>query len=145
QKYAELGSNPSRDSKLAALQAELEEDAPHFEPIIPKRHPTPDDPETILDSLVVAVVDGEYVGMAGLRKEERFPTMAGSGLTGVKRTYRDRGIGTALLAHTSEWAKKHGFEEVNGGGAGTNAPMLKIVRRIGFDVEPAWITFAKFL
>lgn len=83
--------------------------------------------------------------MASLTREERSPTFAGSGLAGVRREYRNRGIGTALMAHACAWAKEHGYAEVNAGGAGVNAPMLKVIRRIGFDVEPAWITFAKFL
>lgn len=143
--YGELASDPSRDTKLAALQAELEDDAPHHEPIIPKRHPTSADPAVLLDSYVVAVADAEYVGMACLISQGRFPSVAGSGLTGVKREYRGRGIGTALLAHTSAWAKDRGYLEVNGGGAGTNAPLLKAIKRVGFEVEPAWITLAKFL
>lgn len=143
--YAELASDPGRDAKLTALQAELEEDAPHCEPIIPKSHPTPRDPATLLDSYVVAVHGGAYVGMASLTGQPRSPTVAGSGLTGVRHEYRDQGIATALLAHTSRWAKERGYTEVNGGGAGANAPMLKVIRRLGFDVEPAWITFAKFL
>lgn len=143
--YEELASDPSRDAKLSALQAELEEEAPHFEPIIPKRHPKPTDPGVLRGSHVVAVVNGEYAGMASLTGQEGSSTMAGSGLIGVKREYRDRGIATALLAHTSAWAKERGFAEMNAGGAGTNAAMLKVIRRVGFEVEPAWITLAKFL
>lgn len=143
--YAELASDPDRNSKLAALQAELEEDAPHHEPIIPKHHPAPTSPETLLDSYTVAVHNGRYVGIASLTNQPRFPTVPGTGLTGVTKEYRNQGIGTALTAHTTAWAKANGFAEVNAGGAGANTPMLKIIRRIGFDVEPAWITFARFL
>lgn len=144
-KYTELASDPERDQKLAALQAELEEDAPHHEPIVPKHHPKPDHPRMLIDSYVVAVHNGEYVGMASLTDQPRFPTVAGSGLVGVRAAYRGHGLGTALVAHTTAWAKRQGYTEVNGGGAGTNAPMLKVIRRIGFDVEPAWITFATSL
>lgn len=143
--YAELASDSDRDSKLAALHTELEEDAPHHEPIIPKHHPTPTSRKTLLDSYTVAVHNGRYVGIASLTNQPRFPTVPGTGLTGVTREYRNQGIGTALTAHTTAWAKAHGYTEVNAGGAGANTPMLKIIRRIGFDVEPAWITFARFL
>ncbi|MBX3142532.1 MAG: GNAT family N-acetyltransferase [Trueperaceae bacterium] len=143
--YQELASDPSRDAKLSALQDELEEEAPHFEPIIPKRHPRPSDSGVLLGSYVVAVVEGEYVGIASLNGEEGSASMAGSGLVGVRREFRNRGIGTALLAHTSSWAKERGFSEVNAGGAGANAAMLNVVGRVGFDVEPAWVTLAKFL
>lgn len=36
----------------------------------------------------------------------RFPTVAGDGLVGVKRPYRNRGVTTALLAHTSAWPRR---------------------------------------
>lgn len=143
--YAQLAGDAERDRKLADLQAELEEDAPHCEPIIPKRHPRPHDPATLLGSYVVAVRGDEYVGLASLTKQKRFPTVAGSGLIGVRRDQRNQGLGTALSAHTAMWAKRNGYTEVNAGGAGTNAPMLTVNRRLGFGVEPAWITFAKFL
>lgn len=143
--FTDLSSDPARDKKIAALQAELEEDAPHYEPIIPKRHPRPHDPETLTGSYVVAEHSGTYIGLAGLTEQQRSPTDTGAGLVGVKRQYRGQGVGTALLAHTATWAKERGYEEVTGGGAGTNTAMLKTIARVGFDVEPAWITFAKFL
>lgn len=144
-KYADLDTDAAREEKLAALQAELEDDAPHHEPIIPRRHPTPQHPRMLLDSFVVAVHEGQYIGMASLIGQPRFPAVPGSGLVGVKREFRSRGLGTALIASTSTWAKEQGYEEVNAGGAGVNTPVLKVIRRIGFDVEPAWITFARFL
>ena len=108
--YAELVSDPQRDAKLAELQAELEEDAPHHEPIIPKNHPTPQHPKVLLDSYVVAVDGDRYVGLASLTGQKDWPTVPGSGLTGVRREYRGQGIGTALLAHTSTWAKEQGYD-----------------------------------
>lgn len=143
--YHQLGGDSRRDEKLLALQAEIEEEAPHFEPIIPRNHPNISHPDMLLDSFFVAVHEDDYVGMASLTKPGRFPTVPGSGLTGVRREFRNQGIGTALKAHTAAWAKQQGYSEVNAGGAGANAPMLVVNRRIGFDVEPAWITFAKFL
>ena len=140
----DLASDSLRDDKLMALQAELEEDAPYFEPVIPKRHPSIEDEEMLRESIIVAVHEDEFVGVASLHdKQPRFPDVAGCGLTGVKEEFRNSGVATALMVCTAAWAKDRGYREVNAGGAGTNAPMLKVIRRLGFDVEPAWITLAR--
>lgn len=144
-RYAELAGDAQPDAKLADLQATLEEDAPHHEPIIPKRHPTPNHPRMLLDCFVVAVHDGKYVGTASLLAHSRSGRIAGSGLVGVLPEFHNQGIGTALRASTCAWAKEHEYEEVNAGGAGANISMIKITRRIGFKVEPHWVTFARDL
>lgn len=143
--FDELATDPRRDEKIAALQAELEEEAPYCEPIIAKRHPTINDSSTLLESLVVGVSDDDYIGMASLFDQPGFPNVAGSGLTGVKEGFRNLGVATALKAKTVNWAKGKGYAEVNAGGAGVNVAILKVNRRIGFDVEPAWVTYARFL
>ena len=142
----DLASHSLRDDKLMALQSELEEDVPYFEPIIPKRHPTIEDEEMLRESIIVAVHEDEFVGMASLHDSQpRFLDVAGCGLTGVKEGFRNSGVATALMVSTAAWAKDRGYREVNAGGAGTNAPILKVIRRLGFEVEPAWITLARFL
>ncbi|HEX7004461.1 MAG TPA: GNAT family N-acetyltransferase [Trueperaceae bacterium] len=143
--YPELSSDPLRDEKLLELQARLEEEAPHHEPIIPKRHPTIRDEETLIESLVVAVSGDEYVGLASLLDGGLFSEAAGSGFTGVKAAYRNLGVATAMKARTGSWAKARGYRAVNAGGSGDNAAILSVNRRIGFEVEPDWITFARHL
>lgn len=143
--YEELASDPRRDEKLVALQVEVEQDAPHFEPIIPKRNPTVKDRDTLLDSVIVAVRGNEYLGMASLLKPRRFSSVPGSGFTGVKASYRNLGVATALKALAATRAQRQGYSEVNAGGAGANNAILKVNQRLGFATEPAWITYAKFL
>ena len=144
--FAELAGDAARGPKLLELHQSLEEDAPHFEPVIPKEHPDFRDPDTLLGSYVVAVHggghDGEYIGLASLHKTDEAAVL-GCGLTGVSQPYRGRGVGTALEARAAAWAKAEGYGTLNTGGAGDNLPMLALNRRLGFDIEPAWVTFVK--
>ena len=140
--FAELAGDAGRDQKLLELHQRLEEDAPHFEPIIPKAHPDFRDPDTLLESYVVALHGGDYIGLASLHTTDA-ETVLGCGLTGVSRPCRGRGGGTALKARAAAWAKAGGYRTLNAGGAGINAPMLELNKRLGFDIEPAWLTFVK--
>jgi len=144
--YPDLHGDPARDAKLIALQYALEADVAHFEPIVPQRIADVLGPETIPEALVVAVVpDGSFVGVACLLGNSGDASIA-CGLTGVLPAYRRRGIATALMARTAEVAKRWGAEELNaGGGGGEDAAIVRVVRAIGFDVEPPWITFAKVM
>lgn len=67
------------------------------------------------------------------------------GLTGVVRAWRNRGVATALKARTVQIARELGCRELNAGGGGVDTPMLRVNRKLGFEIEPAWITFAKKL
>ena len=140
--FAELAGDAARGPELLELHQSLEEDAPHFEPVIPKEHPDFRDPDTLLESYVVAVRGEDYVGLASLHKTDD-EAVLGCGLTGVSRPYRGRGVGTALMARAAAWAKREGYRTLNTGGAGDNTPVLALNRRLGFDIEPAWLTFVK--
>ena len=140
--YHDLAGEPEPDRRLLHLQRELEEDALALEPVIPRRHDDVTSPDTILDTTIVAVApDGRYVGIASLVGD---PVEAhlGCGFTGVDRRYRNRGIATALNARTAQIAQGLGCQELNAGGGGVDTPMLRVNRKLGFAIEPAWITFA---
>ena len=144
--FAELAGDAGRDRKLLELHKRLEEDAPHFEPTIPKVHPDFRDPDTLLESYVVAVHDEAYIGLASLHTVDlqlEADTVLGCGLTGVSRPYRGRGVGAVLKARAAAWAKGQGYHALNAGGAGANTPMPKLNRRLGFDIEPAWLTLLR--
>lgn len=112
-----------------------------FEPIIPRRRPDVTDDETILDTCTVAVgTDGAYVGIASTCGEPGARSL-GCGFTGVARSYRVRGIATALKSRTAAAARELGCRELNAGGGGADSAMQHVNRRLGFEIEPAWITF----
>lgn len=140
--YRDLARDPHRDRRLLKLQRALEQDVLAHEPIIPRRHPDVTSPETVLGATVIALgPDGTYVGLASLTGNRNGPNF-GCGFVGVIRAYRDRGIATALLARTTHIARDLGGAEMNAGGGGRDTPMMRVVRKLGFEIEPAWITFA---
>lgn len=140
--YHDLAGDPDRDRRLLHLQRELEEDALALEPVIPRRHDDVTSPDTILDATVVAVApDDRYIGIASLVGDP-VGTHLGCRFTGVDRRYRNRGIATALKARTAQIAQSLGCQELNAGGGGVDTPILRVNRKLGFEIEPAWITFA---
>lgn len=141
-RYHDVAGDPERDRRLVELQRELEEDALAFEPIIPRTHDDVTSPDTLLDATVVAVApDGRYVGLASLVGDAAGKHL-GCGFTGVAHAYRNRGIATALEARVAQIAKGMGCVALNTGGGGVDTAMQRVNRKLGFEIEPAWITFA---
>lgn len=136
--YASL-SDSKREEKLFTLHKLIEDDVPHYEPIIPKTFNDIRSPHIPEESTFVALDGDLIVGMASLDTEEA--RLLQNGLTGVRREYRNRGIATALKAHVAHYAKQQGHLDINAAGAGDNIAMLKVNRRLGFHIEPPWITF----
>ena len=137
--YASL-TDSKREEKLLTLHKLIEDDVPHYEPIIPKTFDDIRSPHIAEESCFVALDGDLIVGMASLDRED--DRLLQNGLTGVRREYRNRGIATALKAHVAHVAKQQGHLDINAAGAGDNIAMLKVNRRLGFKIEPAWITFS---
>lgn len=113
-----------------------------FEPVVPKHHALVSEPGTILEGVMVAVAaDGRYVGLASLRGETVYSDFD-CGFTGVARSYRNRGIATALMARSAGVAQALGGHKLGTGGGGNDTPMIRVIRKLSFDIEPAWITFS---
>jgi GNAT superfamily N-acetyltransferase len=139
--YRDLAADPERDRRLVALQRELERDVLAFEPIIPRRAPDVTDPETVLDTCFVAIdPEGSYIGIASAFGKPG-ALGVGSAFTGVARPYRGRGIATALKSRTAEAARALGCLDMNAGGGGVDTAMMRVNRKLGFEIEPAWLTF----
>ena len=87
--------------------------------------------------------DGDrLVGYTGLWLSEANPAKINTGLTGVVRSHRRKGIATAL--------KVHGFSRAKELGAGLietdneeNNPMFDLNMRLGFKPAPAWTEFRR--
>ena len=65
-------------------------------------------------------------------------------LTGVLRSYRRRGIATALKLHTIEFARKSGRKKIVTFNEENN-PMYLINRMLGFKPQPGWVAYEKVL
>jgi GNAT superfamily N-acetyltransferase len=88
---------------------------PHFDP----------------SSSFIALDRGSIVGLSELHQNPVNPKRIATGLTGVDRVYRRRGIATALKAFALTWAKVNGGEVV-GTENEENNPMLQLNLDLGF-------------
>ncbi len=68
-----------------------------------------------------------------------------TGMTGVIRDYRKKGIATALKVHALTFAREYGAKWVRTSNEENNNGMLGINRRLGFQPRPAWLFLVKKL
>jgi GNAT superfamily N-acetyltransferase len=115
---------------------------PSYEPVV--RNEMDFKTRTLLEPFWVALSGDECVGFVSLDGKPDQPVIHFDSSV-VSRIYRNRGIGLALAARAVAWAKNQGFAEVNDGGAKANLAHIKIVERLGFELEPDWVTYEKVL
>lgn len=65
-----------------------------------------------------------------------------TGLTGVRRDYRGRGLAFALKVIALDFARRRGYRWTDTENASDNAGMLGINDRLGFVRRPAWLHYA---
>ena len=135
--YADL-NDVDKETKLLKLHHIIEDDTPYYEPVIPKERDDIRSEDVPDEGCFVALDDNRIIGMAGLENTKNNGLQ--NSLTGVDNAYRNRGIATALKALVADYAKSQGEVDINAAGSGKNSPMLKVNVKLGFDIEPAWIT-----
>lgn len=145
----EMARDPACLPAVHALEMELGADVPNPEPFTPVelavwRSHTVDAPWFLPDAYFLAAAGGQYVGVSTLWKPQTGDWLQ-QGLTGVKRTYRGRGIATALKVRTVEYARAHEYRQIKTENEIHNAAMIAINDRFGFQREPVWVTFMKTL
>ncbi|GHF59326.1 GNAT superfamily N-acetyltransferase [Deinococcus metalli] len=59
--------------------------------------------------------------------------------------HRGRGVATTVKAHALGWARAEGRSRAGTGGAVLNVPMLRVNARLGYRVEPMWVTWERQL
>lgn len=133
-------NDPEKHAKVQALHAEAKRDMPLFEPVATAEFDDVEDEATLPETVMVAVSGDEIVGVSSV---DRGDTMLHSGLTAVTAPYRNRGIGRALKALSATATRDLGHVHINSGGAGTDTPILRVNRALGYDIEPAWLTLAR--
>jgi GNAT superfamily N-acetyltransferase len=100
---------------------------------------TVDAPDALPGLSLVALVDGEVVGWAGLRALSGEEGAAENLLTGVLREARGRGIATGLKIEQARRAKQAGFLRIETVNDEANAPMRAVNARLGYEAEPVWL------
>lgn len=126
--------------------SEVRRDVPRAEPATQlsmddyRRHVL-EEPGFLADGLHLAL-DGERgVGMTQLFASEASDDLF-VGLTGVVRTWRGRGLATALKRHSLARAAARGAVRVTTQNDSTNEAMLAINERLGFERGEAWLSLA---
>jgi len=85
--------------------------------------------------------DGERcVGSSGLWLTEADPEKLYTGLTGVVRTHRRRGVATALKVKGVEWARARGVRVIETDNEENN-PMFDLNVALGYRPVPAWAEY----
>jgi GNAT superfamily N-acetyltransferase len=88
--------------------------------------------------MLVALAGGEVAGFASLGA---FGAEAHHGLTAVRRSWRRRGIATALKLAQIDAAKRAGFERIRTESVEANVPMRTLNTRLGYRPAPGSVIF----
>ena len=144
----ELASDPDRDLKVYNLYWEVNEDVPHEGDASEK----PDfdewlawglnDPSILHDAYFIAVRGDEYIGLRELGKYPDSDMLLG-GLLGVRREYRNRGIGLAMQLRGISYARENHYPVLKTCTAVQNHPMQALFNKLGYVRDPEWQQYQK--
>jgi GNAT superfamily N-acetyltransferase len=96
-------------------------------------------PGAMPEALVVALVDGEPVGYAGMRRKGTDSPTGENMLTAVKGPFRGKGIAIALKLAQIERARAAGVEKLFTTNDEENVGMREVNKRLGYKPLPAEI------
>jgi GNAT superfamily N-acetyltransferase len=97
------------------------------------------------DPMFLALFDDGVIGCAGLDRDTDRPERAENALTGVRRTWRGRGIASHLKRRTLHWAARNGLEEISTWTQAGNSPMLRINEHLGYVTARTSIAVSRTL
>lgn len=146
----ELKQRPDCLPAVYQLHCTLDIGAPRDDPELPTP-PTFEEflnhsvrsPRALADAYILAKFREMYVGETVLKKSDADPSFLHQELTGVLSDLRGFGIATALKVQGIEYARRHGYRQVQTFNSSKNGPMLAINTKFGFVRKPAWIEFQK--
>jgi GNAT superfamily N-acetyltransferase len=147
--FAELAADTERERKMYDLSWELVQDVPStdpptrlsFENYVNERLHHPD---FMPEGCFIALDGTDYIGYTNFWRSKAGAELY-TGLTGVKRSHRRRGIAMALKLGALEWAQAQGVPRVKTWNEQNNVGMLSINMHLGFVKQPAWISYVKVL
>jgi mycothiol synthase len=142
--FAELDKiDPETRRKYHDLDMEVARDVPCPDEFTPQTFETWSktifgSPNFIPELNLIAVDGDRYIGLSNMWSTE-VPGRVETGLTGVRRPYRKRGLATALKVESLARAKRLGYDHTLTYNETGNAGMLGINARLGFERQPAWL------
>ncbi len=104
-----------------------------------------EDKKRYIHDLMFVALDGDkIVGYSRLTPTDADPTLLYTGLSGMRRNYRRKGIVTALKVAGIKAANARGATQIQTDNDETN-PMYKLNTDLGFKNSASWIQFRKAL
>jgi GNAT superfamily N-acetyltransferase len=147
-RYLELPQDAT-DRRFHALYSELRLDVPRSDPATPISYEQfrklfLDAPDFYPEGIFFATHRDALIGMTMFWRGE-LDTALHTGLTGVVRPFRGRGVAKALKVTALTFAKTQGVGRVITDNDTTNLEMIAINDKLGFVKQPAWISLHKTL
>lgn len=141
--------DPDWKRKVYDLEWECLQDVPTSDPLTRRsmeqfERTILNNPRLLPDAWFIAVDGEQYVGLSVLWRNLATDSLLNTGLTGVVRSHRRRGIATALKVRAIEYARCHGADEIDTDNEENN-PMFQINLQLGFQPQPAFVDFEKQL
>lgn len=94
------------------------------------------------DAWFIAVDGDRYVGLSVLWRNLATDKLLNTGLTGVLRSHRRRGIATAMKVRAIQYAQAHGNAALDTDNEENN-PMFRLNLDLGFRPQPAFLDYMK--
>lgn len=88
------------------------------------------------EATFIALADGEVAGYAKLSLSSSDAKVAHHDMTGVRRSFRGRGIAGALKRAEIAWAKQAGYERLETNNELRNEPIRRLNERHGYVAQP---------
>ncbi|HSM55533.1 MAG TPA: GNAT family N-acetyltransferase [Candidatus Sulfomarinibacteraceae bacterium] len=137
--------DPDWKRKLYDLEWECVQDVPSTDPFTRRSFETFENavlqsPNLLPDAWFVAVDGERYVGLSVLWRNLVTDKLLETGLTGVVRSHRRRGIATAMKVRAIEYAQANGNPLIDTDNEENN-PMFQLNLQLGFVPQPAHLDF----
>ena len=97
------------------------------------------------DPMFLALHNDEVIGCAGLHLDTDRPERAENALTGIRRTWRGRGIASHLKRRTLHWAALNGLEELYTWTQAGNTSMRRLNEHLGYVTRRIGVTVSRSL